>query len=261
MPTNLEKIKTLTLEKIATICDHTFLNRSEGFRQSGRPGDSAVTLREQAFRNFIEATCTMPHPPYAICVRAEDVRWAKRLLAKYKTHLVIAATVGFPDGSWYSTDFKIAEAQLALDAGATEIDMVFNYALFKEGNMQAASKDVQEVVKIVHKANAIIKLILETSELTQDQIAAACKLATSCGIDFVKTSTGFSAHGATEENLRIMRANFQGGIKISGGVNMKNIHPLLTAAAGDKDGMIVLDPKKIRIGESTLLSSSETTRY
>jgi deoxyribose-phosphate aldolase len=98
-----------------------------------------------------------------------------------------------------------------------------------------------------------VKLILETSLLTSDEIIIACKLADEIGVDFVKTSTGFVVAGAKAEHLKLMRANFSKGVKMSGGVNKENLHDLLTAASGREDGMIELDPLKIRIGESSLL--------
>src|SRR3989339_813901 len=104
------------------------------------------------------------------------------------------------------------------------------------------------------KDGAIIKLILETSALNKKQIKSISELANNeTDVDFIKTSTGFGKYGATVENLKIMRENFSRGIKISGGVNTKNVGQLLSAAVKRDDGYIDLNPMKIRIGESGLL--------
>jgi deoxyribose-phosphate aldolase len=244
------KIDSLTPEQVASICDHTFLSRQECFRKEGV---NASDARKEEFEKFISEMLAGPLP-YAVCVRPEDVKHAKkRLKQQYKTGMVIASVVGFPDGSWYSTNFKKAEAKLAIKDGAGEIDMVVNIKKLKKGKLGAVEKDIAAVVKACHKRKALLKLILETSELTNDEIVAACKIAEKAGVDFVKTSTGFTAAGAKQEHLKLMKENFSRGLKMSGGVKKENLTELLTAASGRDDGMIELDPKKIRVGESSLL--------
>ncbi len=95
-------------------------------------------------------------------------------------------------------------------------------------------------------------MILEISELSLEQTQLACQIVDHCGAAFVKTSTGFSAHGATTEHLKVMRAHFPRGIKISGGVTANNVDDLLLAATAPGQP-ISMDPMKIRIGESSLL--------
>ncbi|MBN2459772.1 deoxyribose-phosphate aldolase [Candidatus Woesearchaeota archaeon] len=244
------KIDGITPAQVASVCDHTFLSRQECFRKEGA---NASDARKEEFENFISEMLAGPLP-YAICVRPEDVKHAKKRLKKqYKTGMVIASVVGFPDGSWYSTKFKAAEAKLAIKDGASEIDMVLNINKLKQGKLAAVEKDVAAVVKSCHKRGALLKLILETSELTDDEIVACCKIAEKAEADFVKTSTGFSSAGAKAEHLKLMRKNFSRGIKMSGGVNKENLQELLAAASGRDDGMIELDPMKVRIGESSLL--------
>lgn len=253
---NLKIINALTAEEIATICDHTFLNRSEAFKKIAVKGESPVQLRAKAFTNFLEGTIANPvRLPYAICVRPEDVRTTRDYLFGHgQMGILIASVVGFPDGSVYDTRFKEIETELAIFRGAKEIDMVLNYEKLKSGEFIYVERDIQAVVNAAHKRCALVKLILETSELTSDEIKTACQIASECAVDFVKTSTGFSAYGARAEDLKIMRANFKGGIKMSGGVNPLNLQELLYAASGRDDGYIDLNPRKIRIGESELLT-------
>lgn len=253
---SLVPIDDLTPGDIATICDHTFLNRPEAYKAIAVKGESPVQLRANAFHHFMAETIVNEKKlPYAICVRPEDVTAASGYLAKHgRSEILIASVVGFPDGTLYGTDFKVAETGLAVAHGAKEVDMVLDYNRFKAGNVAYARNDVKAVAEAAHEQGALVKLIFETSELDENQIKGACTLATEAGVDFIKTSTGFGAYGARAEDLRIMRANFGGGIKISGGVTKDNVKELLYAASGRVDEYIELNPKKIRIGESSLLS-------
>lgn len=244
------QIEEVTLEQIASICDHTFLKRSEQYVAT-KPGESPVRLREKAFYEFLQDTLTSEVLPYAVCVRPEDVAKAHSFLATAPRDIKVASVVGFPDGSAYSTDLKLYETHYALDAGASEIDMVLNIDAFRTAPRDALS-EITTIGKVTHDYGGILKLILETAELGPQEIKRAAKMAGKADVDFIKTSTGFGAYGARVEDLHIMRANFARGIKISGGVNPDNVHALLKAANGDNSS-ISLDPMRIRIGESSLL--------
>jgi len=250
-PIIVAKIADLTPEQIASICDHTFLTRPEVVRQEGL--DSNAKYRAD-FEKFMLDMINSNLLPYAVCVRPEDVVHARKLLKKHdKESILIASVVGFPHGSWYTTDFKVAEAKLAIKHGAKEVDMVLDCSRFKKAKLKYVKKDIGSVVKAAHKKNVLAKLILETSLLTNDEIISACKIADELGVDFVKTSTGYVLAGAKAEHLKLMRANFSRGVKMSGYVNKDNVKELLEAASGRTDRMIELDPLKIRIGESSLL--------
>lgn len=247
------KISELGYDELAGICDHTFLNRSEGYRESAKElKTSAVRMRADAFRKFLTDVGYNNPKPYAVCVRPEDVLNTSFYLSQHAPQIKIASVVGFPDGSLYSTRFKVAETEIAIDCGANEVDMVLNYDAVK--NKGAGwGRDIGEVVEAAHNRGALVKVILETSELTAEQIEQACKTADTYEADFVKTSTGFGAHGARAVDVKIMRENFPRGIKISGGVKGSNVCDLLVAVSGRTDGYIGLNPMKIRIGESSLL--------
>jgi deoxyribose-phosphate aldolase len=253
----LARISELTPLQIASICDHTFLTRPEVARQEGL--DSNAKYKSD-FENFMQDMINSKLIPYAVCVRPEDVVHVRKLLKKHgKESIIIASVVGYPHGSWYTTDFKVAEAKLAIKHGANEIDMVLDCERlkkeFRKNKFNHVKKDVSAVVKACHNKKALLKLILETSLLTNDEVIAACKLADELGADFVKTSTGYVLAGAKAGHLKLMRANFSRGIKMSGWVNKDNVAELLAAASGRDDGMIELDPLQIRIGESGLLKS------
>ncbi|MDD5191763.1 MAG: deoxyribose-phosphate aldolase [Candidatus Nanoarchaeia archaeon] len=248
----IKKINELAVEDVAPICDHTFLYTPEFYR--GKDIKDSVNICNKEFKDFLEKMIYFPRTPYALCVRPEYISHAKNFLQEnWKIDTKIAAVgEGFPNGD-IPTEFKINAAKLAVKEGANEIDFVLNYKALKEGDLNYVKRELEAIGKFGLNNNVLTKLILEISELDNEQIKMACKLADTYGIDFVKTSTGFSSGGATEEALKIMKKNFPRGIKMSGGVDEKNVYGLLEAASGRDDGMIDLDPLKIRIGESGLI--------
>lgn len=152
-----------------------------------------------------------------LCVRSCDVAAAARLLAG--TPVVVAAVVGFPHGG-QRPEVKAFEARLAIADGARELDMVLNLGALRSGDDAAVRADIAAVVAEARPHGVLVKVILETCCLTSEQIVAACRLAEAAGADFVKTSTGFGAGGATPEAVRTMLAAVGGrlGVKASGGI-------------------------------------------
>lgn len=247
-------IDDITPKHLASICDHTFLNRSEAYRASGV---NAVITRAKEFDAFLKETKRLVETgrqPYALCVRPEDVSRTVGYLSNNNLDIVVASVVGFPDGSLYSTDFKTAETELAINYGAREIDMVLDYNSLKAGNGYLTYHDIAKVVETAHNGGALVKVILETSELNSEQIKKACSISTLAKADFVKTSTGFSSEGANKMNLMIMRSQFKGGLKASGGIGPSNVKDILFGLSGRMDYKIKLDPMEVRIGEGSLLS-------
>ena len=124
--------------------------------------------------------------------------------------LVAAATkvgtvVGFPHGN-VLTETKVFETAARSSRGA-RIDMVLNIGALKSGRDGDVGMDIRAVVDIAHAGGAIVKVIFENAYLTDDEMIRACHVTESAGADFVKTSTGFAASGATHDDLRLMRAN------------------------------------------------------
>jgi deoxyribose-phosphate aldolase len=125
-----------------------------------------------------------------------------------------------------------------LRAGAQEIDMVINVGALRSGDHEAVKLDIQQVVKVAHEAGAIVKVILETALLDDNQKAVACTLAKLAGADFVKTSTGFGPSGATAQDVALMRnvVGSEMGVKASGGIRTLADLKSMTAAGATRIG-------------------------
>ncbi len=152
---------------------------------------------------------------YAVCVNGCYVPLAKDELKD--SQVKIASVIGFPLGA-AAPEAKIREAQIALDHGADEIDMVINIGFLKGGWTEAVTKEIAEVKKLLE--DRVLKVILETCYLSEDEIRLACRLSKKADADFVKTSTGFGSGGATEAAVKIMveEVGDQLKIKASGGI-------------------------------------------
>jgi deoxyribose-phosphate aldolase len=130
----------------------------------------------------------------------------------------VCSVVGFPLGAMV-TRAKAYETGIAIEDGAVEIDMVMNIGAMKAGNFKLVEEDMLAVRKACGSA-AVLKVILETCLLTTEEIVKACEIAKNAGLDFVKTSTGFSTAGATPEHVALMRKTVgpEMGVKAAGGV-------------------------------------------
>lgn len=152
---------------------------------------------------------------YSVCVNSYYVPIAKQALSGSKVK--ICTVVGFPLGAT-STEAKVFEAKQAVKDGADEIDMVMNIGLLKSKNYVAVLKDISDVKRAI---GAIpLKVILEISELSKNEIVEACDICVDAKADFVKTSTGFSKSGATLTAVKIIKKTLKGKAKIkaSGGI-------------------------------------------
>lgn len=134
--------------------------------------------------------------------------------------LTVCTVVGFPLGN-SSTATKIAEAEEAVYYGADEIDMVINLSYFKNGLYFAVKNEIEEIKKVI--GNRVLKVIIETCYLDEEEIAIATRLVDNSSADFVKTSTGFGSGGATFEDVMIIKKNIHHDTKIkaSGGIRTK----------------------------------------
>ena len=186
-----------TREQIAGFIDHTVL----------KPSASSAEI-SQAVEVAIEAGCA------AVCFRPSDLLQAKALLGD--SGVGLATVIGFPHGTNESA-VKAFETNLAVAQGADEVDMVIHIGHLIEGRDDLVLADIKAVVDAA--GDALVKVILETSELTNDQIVRACKLSREAGAGYVKTSTGFASGGATVEVVSLMAKTVPGlGVKASGGV-------------------------------------------
>jgi deoxyribose-phosphate aldolase len=151
------------------------------------------------------------------CVRPTDVALAVKELEGSET--VVSAVIGFPHGS-NKPEVKAMETRLAIEEGAKELDMVMNVGKFLSGDYDFVQKDIEAVVAEAKPKNVIVKVILESCYLGDEQVAKACKICEATGADFVKTSTGFGDGPATPEVIDIMMKTVGEtmGVKASGGV-------------------------------------------
>ena len=152
----------------------------------------------------------------SVCVNSCHVPLAKAELDG--TDVKVCCVVGFPLGACL-TEAKVYEAALSVERGAEEVDMVINIGAAKEDNWELVERDIKAVVDACHP-KAILKVIIETCLLTDEEKRQACLCAKEAGADFVKTSTGFSLSGATPEDVALMRETVgpDMGVKAAGGV-------------------------------------------
>ena len=156
------------------------------------------------------------------------VRRAAAILAG--TDVAVGTVVGFPHG-YATTETKVAETRQALADGATEIDMVLQIGALKSGRDADVLADIAAVVDVAHAGGAIVKVIFENAYLTDDEKIRACRLTEAAGADFVKTSTGFAASGATHDDLRLMRANTSPHIQVKAAGGVRTLDALLEVMA------------------------------
>jgi len=152
----------------------------------------------------------------SVCVNPCYVSLAAKELAG--SPIKVCTVIGFPLGAT-TTEAKVSEAREAVKNGATEVDMVLNIGALKSGKVEYIRDEIKYVVESV-KPTALVKVILETCLLTEDEKVKACTIAKEAGADFVKTSTGFGGGGATVEDVRLMRriVGTEMGVKASGGI-------------------------------------------
>lgn len=177
-------------------------------------------LKPNASKKDILQTCAeaKQYQTASVCVNAY---WAGLVHQQLTgTGINTCCVVGFPLGAT-STAAKVFEAKQAISDGADELDMVINIGELVSGNVEAVQKDIEQVANAVHAQNKLLKVIIETSFLTNDQIVQACQLAEKAHADFVKTSTGFSSAGAKTADVKLMRQTVGDrlGVKASGGIH------------------------------------------
>ncbi|HSI91085.1 MAG TPA: deoxyribose-phosphate aldolase [Adhaeribacter sp.] len=194
-------------------------------------------LRPDATRDQIEVLCAEARENgfAAVCVPPCFVKTAVGALAD--SDVKVATVIGFPLG--YSlADVKFFETHKALSQGAREIDMVMNVSAFKSRAYSEVQEEIAQLATLCHFRNAVLKVIVETALLTEEELVKACELCAEAGAHYVKTSTGFASRGASLEDIRIMRAALPGNIKIkaSGGIKTNDFALALIEAGADRLG-------------------------
>lgn len=185
---------------VARLIDHTLL------KPDASADEIAQLCREAREYHFA-----------SVCVNSANVPLCRDLLKG--SDVAVCTVVGFPLGA-SPPEVKAYEAQLAIQNGATEIDMVMNIGALKSRDLKALHRDIATVVATCHAHNVICKVILETSKLTDEEKVIASQVCKVAGADFVKTSTGFGGGGATVGDVALMRkvVGADIGVKASGGV-------------------------------------------
>jgi len=205
-----------TWQGVATIIDHTNLRPEATPDQIARLCDEA---REFGFVSvminpcYVELACSQ--------LRGSDV--------------TVGAVVGFPLGATLIS-VKVFEARESISQGAREIDMVMNIGALKAGDRTVVLADIRAVAEVVHTQGALLKVILETSLLTNEEKLLACELSEKAGADFVKTSTGFLGGVATVEDVALMRRAVKIGVKASGGIRTANDAKKMIEAGANRLG-------------------------
>jgi deoxyribose-phosphate aldolase len=168
-----------------------------------------------------------------VCVSPVYVKLAKQHVKK----VGVCSVVGFPHGANMAS-IKAAEAELAIEHGASEIDMVLSLAMLMSGEFDAVYEEIKLVAEKCHSKNVILKVILETAILTMRQKIIAALIAKKAGADFVKTSTGFAAGGAIARDVELLRqvVGPKMGVKASGGIDTKEKAETMLKAGANRIG-------------------------
>ena len=203
---------------IAGVIDHTILKPEA-------TGEDVRKICREARKYGFASVCVNP------C-------WVPVVAAELEGSPVkVCTVVGFPLGA-SATPVKAAVAEHAVRQGAQEIDMVINVGALRGGDYDSVSNDIQAIAGASHRGGAIVKVILETALLDDNQKAVACSLAKLAGADFVKTSTGFGPAGATAHDVALMRqvVGSEMGVKAAGGIRTLEDLRAMTAAGATRIG-------------------------
>ncbi|OIJ22123.1 deoxyribose-phosphate aldolase [Anaerobacillus alkalidiazotrophicus] len=204
-------------KQLAKMIDHTLL-------KANASKEEIITLANEA-KDYKFAS---------VCVNPTWVQTAAKILEG--TEVKVCTVIGFPLGA-NTPETKAFETKNAIENGATEVDMVINIGALKDKNDELVENDIQAVVQAA-KGQALTKVIIETSLLTEEEKERACEMAVRAGADFVKTSTGFSTGGATVADITLMRkiVGPDIGVKASGGVRDRETALAMVEAGATRIG-------------------------
>jgi len=210
-------------QNIANMIDHTVLK--------------AFSSKEDVIKVCKEAK---EHGFFSVCINPTHIELAKQELQGSKVK--VCTVIGFPLGA-NTSEVKAFETKDSIAKGAHEVDMVINIGALKDKNYDLVYKDIKAVVDAANK-EALVKVIIETCYLTDEEKKIACELSVKAGADYVKTSTGFGTGGSTPEDIKLMRdvVGPNVGVKASGGVRTT------------EDAIKVIDAGASRIGASASIS-------
>ena len=205
-------------EELAHLIDHTML------KADATPAEIKQLCEEALAYQFA-----------SVCINPSYVPLAAAKLSE--TRVAVCTVIGFPLGAT-TTTAKVCEAEQALDDGASELDMVLQLGALKVGDRDGVEEDIAAVATVCHQSCGLLKVIIETALLTDEEKVLACQLAEAAGADFVKTSTGFAASGAKVDDVRLMRRTVrpQIGVKAAGGIHSYEEAVAMIEAGADRLG-------------------------
>lgn len=190
----------MDVKDILKKCDHTLLGVDSTWEQ-------------------IKAICDdgIKYSTASVCIPPSFVKHAKEYVGD---KLKICTVIGFPNG-YNTTACKVFETSDAVKNGADEIDMVINVGALKEGNYEYIENEIKEIKNACN--GKLLKVIIETCLLTDEEKIKMCEIVTKAGADFIKTSTGFSTAGATFEDVKLMKANVGPNVRVKAAGGIQNL--------------------------------------
>jgi len=202
------------VSSLASYIDHTILKPTSSHIEINR-------ICKEALDYGFAAVCVPP--PFVVQARGSGVK--------------VATVIGFPFGYSVSAA-KLAEVKQALADGADELDVVINLVALKAGDWGLLESEMRPLVGLIHDAARLVKVIIESGVLTDEEIIRCCEIYGGLGVDFVKTSTGYAEKGATVEAVRLMRAHLPSNVRIkaSGGIRTYALARQLIDAGADRLG-------------------------
>ena len=212
------------VKNILARCDHTLLGQASTWEQIKRICDEG-----------------MQYETASVCIPPSFVKRAKEYVGN---RLKICTVIGFPNG-YSTTAVKVFETEDAIRNGADEIDMVINVGDLRDGNDGAVREEIRAIKTVC--GDLILKVIIETCLLTEEEKLRMCRIVTEAGADYIKTSTGFSTAGATMADVRLMVENVGDGVlvKAAGGIS------------GLQDAQSFLDAGASRLGTSRVVKAAQ----
>ena len=171
----------------------------------------------------------------AVCIPPLFVKKAVALLKD--THSKVATVIGFPFG-YSAIEAKVAETVLAIIDGVDELDLVINISAIKNNDWQFLASEINAILPVVRRGNKVLKIIIESGILSNDEIIKCCDLYGAAGVDFIKTSTGYAEKGATIEAVQLLRKHLSEKIQIkaSGGIKTYTFAKQLIDAGATRIG-------------------------
>jgi deoxyribose-phosphate aldolase len=244
-------LNVLTERELDQLVSRAVVSAKSSSGEENQPSPAAVKLNAAEVARLIDHTLLQPDATEAqiqqlcreakqygfasVCVNPTWVPLARTLLVD--SLVKVATVISFPLGATLP-EVKAFETERAIQAGAHEVDMVINVGRLKSGHHQVVFQDVTSVVAVARRSGALVKAILETALLTEEEKVAACVLAQAGGVDFIKTSTGFGGGGATVADVALIRrvVGPNMGFKASGGVRSLQLLQELVAAGATRIG-------------------------